>query len=237
MTGKTLRSALSSTNGILCLIALMKLAAHLLTANGYGYFIDELYTIAMGRHPAFGYVDIPPIVPWLSGLSGAVLGYSLFAVHVLPALAGAVTVFMAGLVARRLGGGVFAQALSALFVALGPMWLVFNSFLAYDGFDQLVMVTFFYLMLGLLSQEKPPVKQWIAFGVVAGIGLMTKGSMLFYGFAFIVGLLLTPRRTYFTQAGLWISAAVALVFFSPYVLFAKTVYLAGPFAKSPRSPQ
>ncbi len=99
------------------------------------------------------------------------------------------------------------------------MWLIFNSWIAYDGFDQLVMVMFFYVIVGLLGQEKPALKDWILFGVVAGAGLMTKGSMLFYGLSFLVGLALSQRRTFFAQAGLWIGGAIALAIFAPYILW------------------
>ena len=91
------RQFLTSANAILLYIALFKLMLHLLTSTRYGYFIDELYTIACGRHLAFGYTDIPPLAPALSRLSGLLLGYSMTAIRLLPALAGAATVFMVGL--------------------------------------------------------------------------------------------------------------------------------------------
>ena len=37
--------------------------AHLAFAGRYGIFGDELYFIVCGRHPDFGYVDEPPLLP------------------------------------------------------------------------------------------------------------------------------------------------------------------------------
>ncbi len=219
MKGLSFRRAVSGANGLLLLIALAKLLAHLLTAEGYGFFIDELYTIACGRHLAFGYVDIPPLVPALSRLSGVLFGYSPLAARIFPALAGAATVFLAGLTARRLGGGKLAQALAALLVALAPIWLVLDSWIAYDCFDQLMTAFFFYVVLGLLKHDKPRIGEWLLFGAAAGAALMTKGSMLFYGFSFLLGLALSERRKYFAQAGLWIGGALALAIYAPYIIW------------------
>src|SRR6184192_386291 len=96
------------------LIAVFSIAAlliHLLTNGRYGYFRDELYYIACGRHLAFGYVDQPPLSILLLRLSEILLGNSLFTIRLLPALAGAATVAMTGLIARELGGRRWAIAL------------------------------------------------------------------------------------------------------------------------------
>ena len=79
---------LSSVSLVLILGALVKFAIHLYYAPGYGLFFDELYTIALSRHLAFGYVDLPPLVPALVALSRLLLGESFFAMHIVPALAG-----------------------------------------------------------------------------------------------------------------------------------------------------
>ena len=68
------------------------LLVHLLTNGRYGYFRDELYYIACRRHLAFGYVDQPPLSILLLRLSQLLLGDSLFAIRLLPALAGAAIV-------------------------------------------------------------------------------------------------------------------------------------------------
>ncbi|MGB5999045.1 MAG: glycosyl transferase, family 39, partial [Thermoanaerobaculia bacterium] len=51
-----------------------KLLIHLLTAQGYGYFRDELYYLACADHLAFGYVDQPPLSIFLLWLVRSLFG-------------------------------------------------------------------------------------------------------------------------------------------------------------------
>ena len=94
-------------------LAVCALLIHFLTNSRYGYFRDELYFIACGQHLAFGYVDQPPLSLLLVRLSSFLFGDSLFALRLFPALAGAGTVWLTGMLARRLGGGSWAVALAA----------------------------------------------------------------------------------------------------------------------------
>jgi hypothetical protein len=47
-------------------VAAVVAIAHLVAAGRYGFFVNELYFIVCGRHPAFGYVDQPPLVPLIA---------------------------------------------------------------------------------------------------------------------------------------------------------------------------
>jgi len=59
---------------LIILFSVVALVVHLLTIGRYGYFRDELYYIACGRHLAFGYVDQPPLSILLLRLSQILLG-------------------------------------------------------------------------------------------------------------------------------------------------------------------
>jgi hypothetical protein len=65
---------LSRVSLVIMIGAIVKFLLHMYIAPGYGFFFDELYTIALSRHLAFGYVDLPPLVPALVALSRSLLG-------------------------------------------------------------------------------------------------------------------------------------------------------------------
>ena len=87
------------------LFALAKLLLHLATSTGYGYFRDEFYYFACTVHLAPGYVDHPSLSILFLWAVSHLLGDSRPALRLLPAVLGAATVALAGLMARALGGG------------------------------------------------------------------------------------------------------------------------------------
>ena len=208
---------LSSINLVILLAALATFLIHLYSAPGYGFFGDELYTIALSRHLAFGYVDLPPLVPALVALSRAVLGDSLFALHIVPALAGSVTLVFVCLIAKELGGKRFAVMLSALGFIVVPIWLSVDSIFCYDCIDQLALAAFLYALVHFLRTGKR--KLWLLLGLLAGIACLAKVTILFLGPGFVVALLASRYRRDLLTPWPWLGALLCLVVIAPYLLW------------------
>ena len=104
----------------------------LVTANAVSdhYFRDEFYYLACGRHLDWGYVDHAPLVALAARASVAAFGDSLVGIRILPALAGALKIALTGLLARELGGRVYAVALACLCMLAAPAYLGEDSFLS-----------------------------------------------------------------------------------------------------------
>lgn len=200
------------------LAAAVKLIVHLVLAAPYGYFRDELYYLAAARHLDFGYVDFPPFIAGVVALTRATLGESLLALHVFPALAGAALVVLAGLMARELGGGPFAQGLATLAALAATVYLGIDSMLTMDAFDELWWALAAYLLIVILARG-PSRQRWLAFGVVVGLGMMTKVTVAYLIAALGVGLLATAHRRLLLSRWPWIAGLVAAILFLPYVLW------------------
>ena len=197
--------------------AIVKFALHMYLAPGYGFFFDELYTIALSRHLAFGYVDLPPLVPALVALSRFLFGESLFAMHIVPALAGSFTLVFACLITKEFGGKTFAVALTALGFIVVPGWLMVDSIFCYDSIDQLILAAFLlHLVRFLRTGDK---RFWIVLGLIAGLACLTKMTILFLGPGFFVALLASKYRKDLTTPWPWLGAALCMVLVSPYILW------------------
>jgi hypothetical protein len=203
--------------GIVVALAAVKLALHLFANRGYGYFRDELYYLACAEHLDWGYVDQPPLVAVCAWLSRSLLGESLSAIRFLPALAGAAKVLLTGLLVRELGGGRLAQALACVAVLVAPAYLIIDNFLSMNAFEPLAWMGCVYLLLRILKTGNE--KLWLAFGALAGLGLQNKHSTLFFGFAVVVAMLLTPERRLLARRWIWIGGALALLIFLPNLVW------------------
>jgi hypothetical protein len=207
----------SSITRVIILGAALKFALHMYMAPGYGFFGDELYTIALSKHLAFGYVDLPPLVPLLMALSRALLGESLFALHIVPALAGAATLVFVCLIAKEFGARTFAVMLSALWFIFVPLWLSFDSIFCYDSIDQLILAGFLYTLVRFLHSGNR--RLWIALGLIAGLACMTKMTMLFMGPGFLAALLLSKYRRDLLTPWPWLGAVLCVLIVSPYLFW------------------
>jgi hypothetical protein len=211
------RETLFGATAILLYLALARFAAVFLFAGRFGYFRDELYYLACSDHLAWGYVDQPPFSIGILALVRTVLGDSLFAIRFLPALAGSATVFLAGLMARKLGAGKYGQGLAALAVFFSPVLLGQSHYFSMNSFDILFWSIALYLVLVIVIDEKPRLWPW--FGVVVGLGLMNKYSAGFLVIGLVAGFLLTARRTHLLTGWFRAGAAIAAVLFLPHVIW------------------
>ena len=190
---------------------------HLAFLPGYGVFRDELYYIACGRRPGWGYVDQPPLVGWVAWLVAQVAGESHLALRVVAALAMAATVWLAGRTAAALGGGPFARALAGLATGLAPVVLSLGSYYSMNVFDLLFWALIAWILVRVLSGG--PERLWLAFGAAAGIGLLNKISVLYLGFAVLVGLVLARRWDVLRSRLFWAGGVLAVAIFLPHLLW------------------
>src|SRR5437660_1823327 len=193
------------------------LLADLLTSGRYGYFLDELYYIACARHLDFGYVEQPPLSILLLRLSEILLGDSLFAIRLLPALAGAATVALTGAIARELGGRAWAIALACAASFCALFNLAVGNFFSMNAFEPLLWMGCVYLYVRIINGGSPTL--WLWLGVLLGLSLENKHSTAFFAAGIFVALLLTPERRHFAEKWIWFGGLIAFAIALPNVLW------------------
>jgi 4-amino-4-deoxy-L-arabinose transferase-like glycosyltransferase len=158
-------------------------------------------------------MDFPPAIALVAEAVRATLGDSLFAIRLVPALAGTALVVLAALVARELGGGRWAQALAALGVVASPLFLRSANLFQPVVLDQFAWTVALYALVRLCREARP--RWWLLLGGALGVGLLTKFSAAFVGLALLLALLATGRRAWLRTPWPWLAALLALAIGSP----------------------
>ena len=220
MKYKTLkRDFLFSATFVLILLSLFKFLLHFIvnTNGAYGFFRDEFYYIACSDHLAWGYVDQPPFSILMLSISRFFLGDSLVAIRFLPALLGALTVFTTGKITKELEGGIFAQVTAAISVIVAPIFLAMNNYYSMNSFDIFFWALAAYMLVLIIKTNKNNL--WYLLGLVIGIALMNKISILWLCAGLFTWLILTKNRKILLTKELWLSFIIAGIIFIPYVIW------------------
>ena len=182
---------------------------------GCGYFRDELYFIALSKKLAFGYVDVPPLSPLLLAIVRSIFGTSIFSVHLLPAIMAALVMFLAYRMVKIFGGNFFAQFVTLIIIT--PLVISKGSLFTYTAFNFFIWNLLLYLLLKLIVSENK--NYWIYFGIVAGLGILTKFTVLFLGFGIVCAMVTTTYRKHLKYPQFWFAGLIALLLASPYVMW------------------
>lgn len=182
----------------------------------YGYHRDEFYYLASGLHPAWGYVDNPPLTPWIARAEFALFGDSPTALRVAPAVAAGLTVVVAGAIARELGGGPGAAALAAACTGGAAFPLATGHVLSTSTFD---VPAWAVLSLLLIRGLRDGGRVWLAAGAVAGVALLNKSLPAAFLGAVAVGVLAVGPRAAFRDRWLWGGALVAVLLWAPFLVW------------------
>ncbi len=214
---KLLKTIIANPLAILIILAAVKLLIPLFAHPDFEFHRDEFLYMAMGDHLARGYLEVPPFIALVARFAKFLLGESLYAMRFFPALAGALTLLLTGLMSREFGGGRFSQILAAVAFLLSLIYLRINLFLMPVSFDLFFFVLAVYLFIRTLNSSRPVL--WILIGIVAGVGLLNKYTMLLFGFGMGIGLLLTPQRKTLKDKWPYIAAGIAFLIWSPNLLW------------------
>lgn len=189
-----------------------KAGVHLALVDRYGYHGDELYFLECGRRLAFGYVDHPPLIPWLARAADA-LGGGLLVLR-LPAIAAGVgTLWITSLFVRALGGGWRAQLVALLSLLLAPAHLRMGAMLDIPVVEGFLCALVAWLVWRAAATGRT--RTWVLAGLALGAAGLAKHSSLAFGAALGLGMLLVEGRGLLRARGPWLGAGAALLVVAP----------------------
>lgn len=184
----------------------------------YGPHRDELYFVAAGQHPAWGYADQPSLTPLLAGLAHAVAPGNLTVLRLPSLVAVAALVCLTAQFARLLGGGRAPQVLAATTVAVSAFTMAVGHRLSTATFDALAWTAILVIVTQALLDDRP--RLWLVAGLVAGIGLNNKHAVAFCLLGVLVGVaLVRETRPVLRTPWPWAGGLLALLLWIPNLLW------------------
>jgi len=215
---------------------------HLAVAGRYDIFRNELYFIVCGRHPDFGYVDQPPLVPLLAAATQA-FGINVWLLR-LPAAAAAVALVpLSAAFARLAGGRTLSIVLAAGAAALSPALAGVTATLTTASFEPLTWTAYAFLIARAVLLRERRALLWA--GLVAGVSMEAKYGIVMWVVPMAAGLLLTSARRILAWREFWVGAALATLIAAPSLVWQaihgwpfltvishhkKTIFTGGPTA-------
>ncbi|MFH0944477.1 MAG: glycosyltransferase family 39 protein [Planctomycetota bacterium] len=204
---------------MLLLLALVRLLIHLFSTglSDQGFHRTELVLLACGERLSAGYLEFPPLTPWLARIAGTLSGHELILFRAFPALAGALSVLMAGIIARQLGGGRFAQGAAALALLIAPGSLLQGSLFSMGVFDTLLFCVGTSALLAAVQQDRP--RWWLLFGAAMGLSLLNHYTNLLPFTVLLLALCVTSARARLRNRFFLLGCLIALALLLPNILW------------------
>lgn len=199
------------------ILALFTAAIHLIFSYNLEFHRDELLYFSLGRHPAFGYASVPPMIGWVAWFMQNIFGNSLFAVRFFPALLSGLMVFLISALAKELGGTVYSRLLAAIGIIISLFGL--RTFLLFQPvhIDLILWTLSFYLAVKYINTSSG--KYLILFGITAGLAFLNKYLIGILIFSFLLIIPFTQYRTLFRNKKLWHGILAGILVFSPNLIW------------------
>jgi len=226
---------LLTLNRLIFLLALFKFILPFIVQNSvYEPHRDEFLYLAEGRHLAWGYLEVPPLMSVMAMVTN-LLGGGLFWIKLWPSLFGALTWVIVARLVLLLGGKGFALILGWLPFVFG--YLVHVHYMFQPNFLEVFFWTAMAYGLALYVRTDmtyqpasvPPgtpgapgahsPRGLYITGISWGLGMMSKYSVAFFAIGLLIGLLLTKERRLFRNRHFYFAFLAGLVIFLPNIIW------------------
>ena len=201
---------------VLSALAALVIVAHFLMGNGYGFHRDELQFLDDARHLQWGFVPYPPLTSFFGRVAIALFGISVQVFRLPAAVVDAVSLVLAGLMARELGGGRAAQVVTLLLCL--PIALALSSLMQYTTFDMLAWTVLILSTAAVLRTGDE--RFWLGAGLGLGLGVLSKYAIAFPLVSLMAGIVLLPsQRRHLKSRWFWMGALLAAVIAAPNLIW------------------
>jgi len=202
---------------IILLFIFAKLLFHFITNTNYELHRDSFLYIEQGKHLAWGYASTPPSIGVFAAIARFLFGDTTFGIRFFPALIGASSILLIGIMVKEMGGKSIALVLACVAFLISPAYLRSNTLFQPVSFNQFYWLLSFFFIFRLIKTNKPV--YWILLGIVGGLGILNKHSILIFQASIFLALIATHHRRWFKTWYPYAAALIALLITFPHLLW------------------
>ncbi len=198
-------------------LSLLKIVFHLYFYNMLEPHRDELLYFSLGTHPDSGYASVPPMIGILAFLLMKTIGFSAFAIKILPAILGGIMVWLTARITEELGGNWFAQLLTALGIFIAPIFV--RPFYLYQPvcFDIFFWTLIFYFAIRYLNTHQNNYLLYL--GIASGFAILNKHLVVLQLGSLFIAFLLSSERKVLAQKSFWFAILLCIIIASPNIIW------------------
>lgn len=196
-------------------IALKFLLQFLLLSPEYDLHRDEYLHLDQANHLAWGFLSVPPFTSWTSYII-QLSGNAVFWIKFLPALYGALTIYIVWKAIEELEGNLFALILGATSVLFSAL-LRLNTLYQPNSFDVFSWTVVYFILLKFIKTDN---LKWLYAGaIVFAVGFLNKYNIVFLLIGILPSLLITEHRKVFLKPGLYFAILLGVVLVLPNLIW------------------
>lgn len=181
--------------------------------------IEEAYYWNYALHLDMGYIDHPPMIALLIKASTFFFGNNEAGVRFSSLLCWGITFFYGFRLSESIskGSGIYA----CLLIAILPFSFIFSFIITPDSLLMALWSALLYYLYKALHQENK--RAWYSAGLILGLGLLSKYSILLLAGATFIYMLTVPKaRHYFFCKEPYLAIVLSLLLFSPVIYWNAT---------------
>jgi hypothetical protein len=187
-------------------------------ANAFDLRNDEAYYWTWSKENVLSFLDHPPMIAWFIRFGTAIFGDTNFGVRFAGLLAMLATQLLLADIVRRVTHDVRAVVLAVLMLDAAPYYGLLMAKVSPD----VALIPFAVAMLWALVRlvESGDGRWWLAAGAFAGLALLSKFTAVMLLPA-VLAFMLVPgwRRRWLVSPYPWLAALIAVVLFSPVLIW------------------
>ncbi len=180
-----------------------------------GLIFDECYYWIWSLPPQICYFDHHPLTAWLIASGHFLFGHTPFAVRFWALVSGVLLALIGRLLAREMFGEPVGNR-AGIFLLLAPIFAGNALLMTPDTFLIPMWASAVYFSWKG-SRDNAGIGWWLATGAAAGIGMLSKYTMVLFYVALGILWLLSPGKREHLLLGIATAAFVSLLFFLPVI--------------------